>query len=244
MQFVGINGYFHQVWKAGVTSSCVDEFLFISFIWEKLLSTEAVATGIDRLTVASVFMFGNILLSIISFVANSINCNFMFSLGCLAINWRKVFHSVVMSGEHCFFYHFLTLQCLCGSVYAIMGQQCANWGFSIMGQIVRIRWNLLWIEYAQCWQNISRRSKTAWLSFRWVINGLSMVSLNAVMSVWDIYAPVAHIFFQEFKNPCSVCCWCNFIFQCMKGCIDKAGYDWRVQVLWGVLLSLATCGRV
>ena len=38
--------------------------VFISFICEKLLSTEAVATGMDRPMVASVFKFGNILLSI------------------------------------------------------------------------------------------------------------------------------------------------------------------------------------
>ena len=58
--------------------------VFINFILEKLLSTEAVAMEMDRLMVASVFKFGNILLSI-SFVANSFNYNFMFSLDCLAI---------------------------------------------------------------------------------------------------------------------------------------------------------------
>ena len=58
--------------------------VLFSFISEKLHSTEAVATGMERLMVASVCKLGNIVFSI-SFEANSFNCNFMFSLGCLAI---------------------------------------------------------------------------------------------------------------------------------------------------------------
>ena len=70
----------------------------ISFICEKLLSTEAVAMGIERVTVASVLKLGNMVFSM-SLEANSPNCTFMSSLGCLAMNWRNVFHSVQMSEE-------------------------------------------------------------------------------------------------------------------------------------------------
>ena len=59
--------------------------VFISFICENLLSTEAVETGIDRLILASVFKLGNIVTSV-SFVTNSF-C-------------RKVFHSVVTLLHH------------------------------------------------------------------------------------------------------------------------------------------------
>ena len=46
----------------------------------------------NKLMLASVLKFGNIVFNI-SFEVSSFNCNFMLSWGCLAMNWRKVFHS-------------------------------------------------------------------------------------------------------------------------------------------------------
>ena len=51
-----------------------------------------------RLMVAKVLKFGNMAFNI-SFEANSFNWSFMFLSGCLAINRRNVFHSVLISGE-------------------------------------------------------------------------------------------------------------------------------------------------
>ena len=48
--------------------------------------------------VASVLKFGNMVFNI-SFEANSLNWSFMFLGGCLAINRRNFFHSVLISGE-------------------------------------------------------------------------------------------------------------------------------------------------
>ena len=72
--------------------------VLINFIWEKLLSTDAVETGRVRLMVASVLKFGNMAFNI-SFEANCFNWSFMFLGGCLAINRRNVFYSVLISGE-------------------------------------------------------------------------------------------------------------------------------------------------
>ena len=44
----------------------------MSFIWEKLLSTEAVPTGIERQMLARALMLGNIVISI-SLVVSSVN---------------------------------------------------------------------------------------------------------------------------------------------------------------------------
>ena len=55
--------------------------VLINFIWEKLLSTDAVETGRVRLMVASVLKFGNMAFNI-SFEANSFNWSFMFLGGC------------------------------------------------------------------------------------------------------------------------------------------------------------------
>ena len=56
--------------------------VFISFICEKLLSTEAVLTDIYRQIFARVLMFGNMVLSI-SFVLSSVNCEYKVPFGCL-----------------------------------------------------------------------------------------------------------------------------------------------------------------
>ena len=54
--------------------------VFISFICKKLLSTEAVPTGIDRQIFARVLMFGNMVLSI-WFLLSTASTKFHF--GCL-----------------------------------------------------------------------------------------------------------------------------------------------------------------
>ena len=50
----------------------------------------------------------------------------------------KVFHSVLMSelGDHSFFHCFFTVQCLCRSLYAVMGKEGANRIFPITGQVI------------------------------------------------------------------------------------------------------------
>ena len=53
----------------------------MSFIWEKLLSTEAVPTGIERQMFARVLMLGNIVISI-SLVVNSVNWEYRVPFGC------------------------------------------------------------------------------------------------------------------------------------------------------------------
>ena len=60
--------------------------VLIIFIWEKLISTEVVPTGIERQIFASLFKLGNIVSSI-SLVANSFNCVFISSFGSLARKW-------------------------------------------------------------------------------------------------------------------------------------------------------------
>ena len=57
--------------------------VLICFIWEKLLSTEAVETGNVKPIEAIFRKFGNIVTSI-SFVMSSLSCNAMLSLGFLA----------------------------------------------------------------------------------------------------------------------------------------------------------------
>ena len=54
--------------------------VLINFIWEKLLSTDAVETGIERLIVAILHKFGNNVL-IMSLQTSSFNCNFMLFSG-------------------------------------------------------------------------------------------------------------------------------------------------------------------
>ena len=81
--------------------------VLISFIWEKLLSTEAVETGNVKPIEAIFCKFGNIVTSI-SFVMSSLSCNAMLSSGFLACKVRKVIHSVCTFGEYdsclyCFF---------------------------------------------------------------------------------------------------------------------------------------------
>ena len=55
--------------------------VLINFIWDKLLSTEAVPTGIERQIFDSLFKLGNIDSSI-SLVANSFSCAFMSCFFC------------------------------------------------------------------------------------------------------------------------------------------------------------------
>ena len=79
----------------------------ISFIWEKLLSTEAVETGNVKPIEAIFCKLGNIV-TIISFVMSSLSCNAMLSSGFLASKVRKVIHSGVHlrrydSCLYCFF---------------------------------------------------------------------------------------------------------------------------------------------
>ena len=57
--------------------------ILISFIWEKLLSTEVVETGNVKPIEAIFCKFGNIVTSI-SFVMRSLSCNAMLSSGLLA----------------------------------------------------------------------------------------------------------------------------------------------------------------
>jgi len=70
--------------------------VLINFILEKLLSTNAVETGIERLIVAILHKFGNSVL-IMSLETSSFNCDFMLFSGLFTNSWRYVFHSVVMS---------------------------------------------------------------------------------------------------------------------------------------------------
>ena len=72
--------------------------IFISFIWGKLLSTDAVETGHVKPTEAIICMCGNIVSST-SFVVSSLSCNAMLSSGFLASKVRKVIHSVCTSGD-------------------------------------------------------------------------------------------------------------------------------------------------
>ena len=61
---------------------CLIRFLSRVFIWEKLLSTEAVPTGIERQMFARVLMLGNIVISI-SLVVSSVNWEYRVPFGCL-----------------------------------------------------------------------------------------------------------------------------------------------------------------
>ena len=72
--------------------------VLIGFIWEKLLSTEAVETGNVKPIEVIFCKFGNIVTSI-SFVISSLCCNAMLSLGFLARIVQKVIHSVCTSGD-------------------------------------------------------------------------------------------------------------------------------------------------
>ena len=72
--------------------------ILISFIWEKLLSTEGIETGNVKPIEAIFYKFGNIVTSI-SFVMSSLSCNAMLSSGFLASKVRKVIHSVCTSGD-------------------------------------------------------------------------------------------------------------------------------------------------
>ena len=72
--------------------------VLIGFIWEKLLSTEAVETGNVKPIEAIFCKFGNIVTSI-SFVMSSLSCNAMLFSGFLASKVRKVIHSVCTSGD-------------------------------------------------------------------------------------------------------------------------------------------------
>ena len=72
--------------------------ILISFIWEKLLSTEAVETGNVKPIEAIFCKFGNIVTST-SFVMSSLSCYAMLSSGYLASAVRKVIHSVCTSGD-------------------------------------------------------------------------------------------------------------------------------------------------
>ena len=63
--------------------------VLISFIWEKLLSTEAVETGNVKPIEAIFRNFGNVVTST-SFVMSFLSCNAMLSLGFLASEVRKV----------------------------------------------------------------------------------------------------------------------------------------------------------
>ena len=65
---------------------------------EKLLSTEAFETGNVKPIEAIFCKFGNIVTSI-SFVMSSLNCNAMLSSDFLARKVRKVIHSVCTSGD-------------------------------------------------------------------------------------------------------------------------------------------------
>ena len=55
--------------------------VLIIFISEKLRSTEAVPTGIDKQMFAVTLKLGNIAMSML-FVVNSFSCAFLSSLGC------------------------------------------------------------------------------------------------------------------------------------------------------------------
>ena len=72
--------------------------VFISFICEKLLSTEVVPTGIDKRMFARVLMFRNMVLSI-SFVLSSVNREYKFPFGCLDKYLQNVFHFVRIPGD-------------------------------------------------------------------------------------------------------------------------------------------------
>ena len=72
--------------------------VLIGFIWEKLLSIEAVETGIVKPIEAIFCKFGNIVTRI-SFVMSSLSCNAMLSSGFLGSNVRKINHSVCTSGD-------------------------------------------------------------------------------------------------------------------------------------------------
>ena len=72
--------------------------VLISFIWEKLLSTEAVETDNIKPIEAIFCKPGNIVTSI-SFVMSCLSCNAMLSSGFLASKVRKVIHSVYASGD-------------------------------------------------------------------------------------------------------------------------------------------------
>ena len=127
----GFDGYF-QKGERLVSLKRLRRRDFINFICEKLLSTEAVATGIDRLMIARVFKLGNILFSI-SFVANlQLQLHVLFRLLSHELTEGFPFCADVR-GDHCFFYCFLTMQRLCRYVCAIVGKKSANCVFSIMG---------------------------------------------------------------------------------------------------------------
>ena len=70
----------------------------VFFIWEKLLSTEAVETGNVKPIEAISCKFGNIVTSIL-FLMSFLCCNAMQSSGSLASEVRKVIHSVCTSGD-------------------------------------------------------------------------------------------------------------------------------------------------
>ena len=70
--------------------------VLISFICEKLLSTEAVETGNVETVEAILCRFGNIVTGI-SFVISSLSCSAMLSSGFFASSARKVCHSVCIS---------------------------------------------------------------------------------------------------------------------------------------------------
>ena len=70
--------------------------VLMSFICEKLHSTEAVATGIDKHTFDRALRFGNMVTSM-SFLANSLSWAFMSSSGFFERKQRKVFYSVCTS---------------------------------------------------------------------------------------------------------------------------------------------------
>ena len=72
--------------------------VLIGFIWEKLLSIEAVETGNVKPIEAIFCKFGNIITSI-SFVMSSLSCNAMMSSGFLASKVPKVIHPVCTSGD-------------------------------------------------------------------------------------------------------------------------------------------------
>ena len=76
--------------------------ILMSLIREKLHSTEAVETGRDKLIVAMVCRFGNMVVNM-SFETMSVSFDFIFSLGFIAINRRYDIHSVWISEEICAF---------------------------------------------------------------------------------------------------------------------------------------------
>ena len=125
--------------------------VFIGFILGKLLPTEAVVTGMDKLIKEIVCKFGKIVF-IMSFEASSFNCNFMLYLGFLIMNCWWIFHSEHISEE-------ITASLIvgslsddsCRSLFSIMCQECSNGFISTLRQIRRVNaWHFPGIKDAHC----------------------------------------------------------------------------------------------